>query len=161
MENKEIDAANEKEKENVSESEEIKNLKDKWLRALADLDNYKKRFNRELDRMCNIDREIIFREILHVVDNLERALSSEGAEKNPLFEGVEATYQLLLSILKKFGVEQFNPQNQIFNPDFHEAVATANIPTEEEGKIIEVIQMGYKINNNILRHAKVIPVKHL
>lgn len=141
--------------------EEIRGLKDKWLRAVADLDNYRKRFNREVDRMAHLEKERILRELLPVIDSLERALMSEGAEKNPMYDGIEATLMLAISFLKKFGAEQILPSNEMFDPQWHEAVATANIPNEPEGKIIEVIQPGYKLDNNCLRPAKVIPVRHI
>jgi len=157
----EVLAEQKPEEESKSLEGEVEYYKDLYLRALAEIDNYRKRSAREMERLRNFERETFLREWLPVVDNLERALSSEGAEKNPIFQGIEAIHQQILDILKKFGVEQIIPVDELFNPEWHEAVATVNMPDEKEGEIVEVIQPGYKINGRPLRPVKVIPVKHI
>lgn len=138
----------------------VAELEDRWKRAAADLDNFRKRFDRELERLRCQERETIFREWLAVVDNMERALCSEGASSNPWYEGMEAIHQQMLSVMAKFGVKPFVPMGEKFDPRLHEAVATASLPDQPEGKIVEVVQTGYLIDDKVLRPAKVIAVKH-
>jgi molecular chaperone GrpE len=134
-------------------------LEDRWKRAAADLDNHRKRFDRELDRLRQLDRETIFRAWLSVVDDMERALCSQGASASPWYEGMEAIHSRMLAVLDQFGVKPFVPQGETFDPNRHEAVATANLPGEPEGKIVEVVETGYLLDGKVLRPARVIAVK--
>ena len=134
-------------------------IEDRWKRAAADLDNLRKRFERELERMRQVERETILRSWLNVVDDMERALCAQGASASPWYEGMEAIRERMLSILAQFGVKPFVPEGEIFDPHFHEAVATANLPDVTEGRIVEVVQPGYLIDDRVLRAAKVIAVK--
>jgi len=134
-------------------------LEDRWKRAAADLDNYRKRFDRELDRLRGADRETIFRAWLTIMDDIERALCSQGASSNPWYEGMEAIHERMLAVLAQFGVRPFVPQGETFDPARHEAVATANLPDEAEGRIVEVVQPGYLLDGKLLRPARVIAVK--
>jgi molecular chaperone GrpE len=133
---------------------------DRWKRAAADLENYRKRFQRELERLRRAERETLLLAWLDVVDNMERALGAEGAASNPWFEGMEAIYQQMLSMLKRFGAEPFEAMGQTFDPERHEAVATANAPDQPEGLVVDVTQVGYEMDSKLLRPAKVVPVKH-
>jgi len=135
-------------------------LEDRWKRAAAELDNYRKRFDREFERQRQVERETIFRAWLTVVDDMERALCSQGASSSPWYEGMDAIYGRMLSVLAQFGVQPFVPQGEMFDPARHDAVATANLPEEPEGKIIEVVETGYLLDGRVLRPAKVIAVKH-
>jgi len=137
----------------------VAELEDRWKRAAAELDNYRKRFDRELARLRQAEREAILREWLPVVDNMERALCAQGAAENPWYEGMEAIYQQMLEVLARFGVRPYVPQGEMFDPRLHEAVAAANLPGEPEGKIVEVVQTGYLLDGKVLRPAKVIAVK--
>jgi len=139
---------------------QLAELEERWKRAAADLDNYRKRFERELERLRQAERATILREWLAVVDNMERALCAQGASENPWYEGMEAIHQQMLAVLAQFGVEPFVPMGEEFDPRRHEAVATANLPDQPEGKIVEVIQTGYLLDGEVLRPAKVIAVKH-
>jgi molecular chaperone GrpE len=91
---------------------------------------------------------------------MERALCSQGASANPWYEGMEAIHERMLATLAQFGVRSFVPHGEKFSPDQHEAVATANLPNEPEGKIVEVVQAGYLLDGEVLRPAKVIAVRH-
>lgn len=138
----------------------VEELEERWKRAAADLDNYRKRFDRELARLRQVDREILLRAWLEVVDNMERALCAEGASSNPWYEGMEAIHQQMLEVLASFGAKPIVPMGEKFDPKFHEAVATATLPDLEEGTIVEVVQTGYTLDGRALRPAKVIAVKH-
>ena len=134
-------------------------MEDRWLRAAADLDNYRKRFDREIARLRQIDRETVLRAWLEVVDNMERALCADGASSNPWYEGMEAIHQQMLDVLASFGCAPFVPMGEKFDPERHEAVATADLPDQPEGTIVEVTQTGYILDGKTLRPAKVIAVK--
>ena len=160
-ESQEAETAAEQPADKAAELEErLAEVEDRWLRAAADLDNYRKRFGRELDRLRLAERGQILLAWLEVVDNMERALAAEGAASNPWFAGMEAIYQQMLGVLKRFGAEPFEAMGQMFDPRRHEAVATANLPDRPEGAIAEVVQTGYAWDGRVLRPAKVIPVKH-
>lgn len=139
---------------------EIADLKDKWMRAVADLDNYRKRAARDADMRIARERERILLAWLDVADNMERALDVEGAAQNLWFDGVEAVHQQMLGVLKSFGCEPFDSKGEAFDPNKHEAVATASLPDQPEGVIVDVAQVGYTLGDRVLRPAKVIPVKH-
>jgi len=138
----------------------VAELEDRWKRAAADLDNYRKRFDRELQRLRLTERAAIFRAWLSVVDDMERALCSQGASSSPWYEGMEAIYAHMLEVMERFGIRPLVAQGEKFDPRMHEAVATANLADEPEGKIVEVIQTGYLLDGEVLRPAKVIAVKH-
>ncbi len=133
---------------------------DPSVQAAADLDNYRKRFDRELDRLRAEDRREVFVALLDVVDNMDRALNSAGAEASTWHEGMQAIREQMVMVLSRFDVEPFRAVGQMFNPDLHEAVSTVAIPSEPEGKIIEVVQNGYTLNGKVLRPAKVVPVRN-
>jgi len=140
--------------------QQLQEMEDRWKRAVADLDNYRKRFERELARLRFAERDLVLREWLPILDNMERALQAEKAEENPWYKGVQAIHRQMLDTLKCFGVESFYPKGEVFNPEFHDAIATINVENEPEGKIAEVVETGYKINGRVLRPARVIPVRH-
>jgi len=134
-------------------------VEDRWKRAAADLDNYRKRFDRELERLRRLERETIFRAWLTILDDMERALCAQGASNSPWYEGMEAIHKRSLAVLAQFGVTPFVPEREMFDPVLHEAVASANLPDEPPGKIVEVVQTGYLLEGKVLRPAKVIAVK--
>jgi len=141
--------------------QQLKDMEDRWKRAAADLDNYRKRFERELERLRFAERDLVLREWLAVVDNMERALNTEKAsDAGPWYQGMQAIYQQMMSVLGLFRVKQFNPKGEPFDPVRHDAVATVNLEDEPEGIIAEVAEPGYTIDGRILRPAKVIPVRH-
>jgi molecular chaperone GrpE len=141
--------------------QQLKDMEDRWKRAAADLDNYRKRFERELERLRFAERDLVLREWLAVVDNMERALNTEKAsDDGPWYQGMQAIYQQMMSVLGLFRVKQFNPKGEPFDPVRHDAVATVNLEGEPEGIIAEVAEPGYTIDGRILRPAKVIPVRH-
>jgi len=150
-------------KETLLEKEtETKNLKDKYLRALAEFDNYRKRVTKEFEdykKYANID---IFMKIIPVLDNFDRALS--GAEINCNFEnfykGVEIINRQLKDTLKSLGLTEFSGLGQTFDPARHEAVAVVSTNDKPENIIIEEISKGYMVGDRIIKPAKVLVSKH-
>lgn len=132
-------------------------LRDKWLRAVAELDNLRKRTARDVESARARERENLLRSFLEVLDNLERALDTHGAESNPWLEGLEAIQQQMLDVLKQWGATPFDSMGEMFDPTRHAAVATVNLQEKRPGTIVDVTQIGYAMKDGtILRPAQVI-----
>lgn len=137
---------------------ELAQLKDQYLRARSDLDNYRKRVAREREEQRKFANEAIIKALLETVDNLERAI--QGAEKThdiqALHSGVQMIHQQFLNALQRQGVEiiEANPGAK-FNPAYHEAVLVEPHPEYEDDSIIECLQTGYLLNDRVLRAAMV------
>lgn len=125
------------------------------LRLRADMDNFRQRQIRRADGAIATERERLLRQFLPVADNLRRALNHEMQDETTLQEGVELVYRQLMHMLEIEGVTSIEAVNQPFDPELHEAVATAPAQTEA-GYVIEEIEPGYKLNNKLLRPAQVI-----
>lgn len=140
--------------------EEIDEANRKWLRALADLDNYRKRVEREKARWDVEAREGILLPLLEVLDNFERALEGdapEGAPDDvPFREGVELIFKHLMDVLEKAGVREVLAEGAEFDPNVHEAVGSVASPDHGPNEIIEVMQKGYMLGERLLRPSRVI-----
>lgn len=140
--------------------EKLANQQDKLLRQMAEFDNYRKRTLKEKAELIKNGGEKTISTILPIIDDLERALQnmqSENEEVKALFEGVELIYNKLLKLLQQEGLEKIITQEQEFNTDFHEAIALVPAPNDEQkGKILDCVQNGYKLNDKVIRHAKVV-----
>lgn len=142
---------------------EVDELNGKWLRALADLDNYRKRVERDRQRWAEVAREDILLDLLEVVDNLERALACgepDGKDEgDSLREGVELILKHLTDVLAKHGVVPIVTDGCEFDPNVHEAVG--HVETDECGPdhVVEETQRGYKLGERLLRCSKVIVAK--
>ena len=150
-------------KELNAAKEENTQLKDKVLRMAAEFDNYKKRIERERQSSLKYAGEFIFRELLPVVDNLERALKTgivEGAaaEKNlaALNEGVQLTFKSMINTLEKFEVKPIESIGQPFNPSQHEALTMEESETIPASHVVNEFEKGYYYKDRLLRAAKVI-----
>lgn len=129
---------------------------DRFLRERADLENLRKRANREKEELLNYCYKSLIEEILPVVDNMERALAHIGEESLPaVIEGVRMTHGMLLAALKKFGVTPLEATGVPFDPAFHQAMA--QVPTEEHppNTVVEEYQKGYLLKDRLLRPAMV------
>ncbi len=143
--------------------DETTDLKDKMLRLAADFENYKKRSERERAQVLKYAGEHIFRDMLGVVDNLERAISQgvvEGAdsEKNlaALIEGVELTLKSLQTSLEKFEVKQIDGVGELFDPNKQEALVMEPSDTVPANHVVSEYEKGYFYKDRLLRAAKVI-----
>ena len=138
------------------EAESAKNL-DGWQRSQAEFVNFRKRVERDQARMYEESTARIVKKFLPVLDDLHRALQdrpSEG-EAGEWANGMELIYRKLQSILEGENVTQMEVAGEMFDPNFHEAIAQVENPEYESGQIIEVIQQGYMIGDRVLRAALV------
>jgi len=130
---------------------------EQYLRAVADLDNVRKRTQREIDAANRYGLEKFAAELLPVKDSLEQAVqSSPKTDLKSLREGQEATLQLLTKALDKFGISVIDPQGEPFDPARHEAMMTQESATAEPNSVLQVVQPGYELNGRLLRPARVI-----
>ena len=145
---KELDEANEK----------IATLEDKYLRQVAEFDNYRKRTVKEKAELIKNGGERAIESILPVLDDFERALAnmSKNESAAEIMTGVELIYNKFVGILKQNGLQKIETEGADFNTDFHEAIAM--VPALEEsmkGKVLDCVQSGYILNDKVIRHAKV------
>ena len=137
---------------------EIADLKDRLLRQMAEFDNYRKRTMKEKAEIILNGSAGVVTDILPVIDDLERAIanSAKSEDYNALKEGVELIYNKLMHILEQKGLQKISPKNEPFDTDFHEAIAMIPAPSEDlKGKVLDCAIDGYKLNDKVLRHAKV------
>jgi len=132
---------------------EIEESNEKFLRAQADLINYRKRKDEEVERYLKYANEDLILDILPVVDNFERALNIESDSK--FTEGVKMIYANLISILEKYGVKEIDALGKKFDPMFHNAVMTDEDKTKESDIVVEVFQKGYTLKDKVIRPAMV------
>lgn len=133
--------------------------KEKNLRLLAEFENYKKRTMRErLELLNSASKDVIFA-LLPVLDDFDRAkrhAEEEGSEEN-FSEGVRLVYNRLYNVLQSLGLKPMESKGEIFDPELHEAITEIPAPDENmKGKVLEVIETGYMLNDKIIRHAKVV-----
>jgi molecular chaperone GrpE len=147
-------------------SEEVGKLKDQLLRTLAELENYRKRAEREREEMAKFAITGFARDLLTVSDNLRRALESvpedhEHPEKllKSLVEGVEITEKELIFAFKKHGIEKIEPLGQPFDHHLHQAMFELDESDQPPGTVVHVLQPGYQLNGRLLRPAMVGVVK--
>lgn len=137
----------------------IEEQKDKYLRLSAEFDNYRKRTMKEKAELIKNGGEKAIAAVLPILDDLERALANmqQADDVKAMYEGIDLIYQKFLKNLNQEGLEKMNPVGEAFDTDFHEAVAL--IPAQEEeqkGKVLDCVQTGYKLNDKVIRHAKVV-----
>lgn len=131
----------------------------KFLLAVADFDNYKKRIQRDLDSMVSSRRRMLLERLLPVLDNLQRALeSSTGGDA--LRTGLEQTLRGFEAVMSSEGVKPIDVKGEPFDPRVAEAVGTAPSDGVAEDTVINVTEKGYKLGDDLLRPAKVIVAKH-
>ena len=128
------------------------------LRALAEMDNFKKRVQREKEEQSRYAAEKVLADLLPTLDNLDLALQYGGQseESRNMMVGVEMTRSMLLDVLKKHGLIPVGEAGQVFDPNDHEAVGQEEAEGVESGCIVRVMQKGYRLNDHLLRPARVI-----
>ena len=125
-------------------------------RTQADFENYRKRAAREAAASGERAKSGLVRELLPVVDNLERALASAQEGEQHLAEGVRLVHAALIAVLERNGVEQFDPRGDRFDPGEHEALSMREQDGAESGLVLDVVEKGYRANGSILRPARVV-----
>jgi molecular chaperone GrpE len=137
-------------------AERISELEDKWRRALADLDNYRKRTVRALDQERAGERARTSAEWLPVLDNLERALEHAGAEPGAVIQGVRSVLEQARDVICRLGFPRRDDMGQPFDPARHEAVATVADSDAPDGTVVAVVRPGYGEGSTQLRPAQVV-----
>lgn len=135
---------------------EIADLKDKYLRTLAEFDNYKKRTLKEKTELILNGSEKTVKAVLPVLDDFERALKDESDDPKAIKDGVQMIFNKFVKALESLGVKKIDTDGKNFDTDFHEAVAMVpGMGDEKKGKVIDCVQTGYTLNDKVIRHAKV------
>jgi molecular chaperone GrpE len=141
----------------AEKEKEVAELKDKYLRALADSENARKRIRQQADESIRVQRENLLRELLPIVDNLERAVDAArgGGNGKPIVEGVEMTLRSMLDFLKAQGVQPLSAVGQPFDPSRHEAVDQVQSERHTPNTVVDEFHRGYLIGDRVLRPARV------
>lgn len=137
---------------------QLAELKDQYLRKVAEFDNYRKRTLKEKTELVLNGGEKVITSILPILDDFERAEDNihKATDLDALKEGVELIFQKLLKVLEAQGLKKIETHEADFNTDFHEAIAMVPAANEEQkGKVVDCVQTGYTLNDKVIRHAKV------
>ncbi len=137
----------------------IEEQKDKYLRLSAEFDNFRKRTMKEKAELIKNGGEKAINAVLPVLDDLERALQNmeKTEDVKAIYDGVNLIYQKFLKTLHQEGLEKMEPVGADFDTDYHEAIALVPAQSEEQkGKVLDCVQTGYKLNDKVIRHAKVV-----
>ncbi|MBO7301851.1 MAG: nucleotide exchange factor GrpE [Bacteroidaceae bacterium] len=158
QENKELTVEEKLQKELDEANEKAAILEDKYLRQVAEFDNYRKRTIKEKAEIIKNGGERVIESILPVLDDFERAMNNMAKDENAaeILTGVELIYNKFTGILKQNGLQKIETEGADFNTDFHEAIALIPTPDESlKGKVLDCVQAGYTLNEKVIRHAKV------
>ncbi len=155
----ETNVVDEKDKEIADLKAKVAEGNDKFLRLYSEFDNFRKRTAKEKIELIQTGGEDIFKSILPILDDFERAIKS-NAETNDIAavnDGVNLIYNKLKSTLTQKGLEEMKSHGEVFNADIHEAITNIPAPTDElKGKVVEEMEKGYSLNGKIIRFAKVV-----
>ena len=138
-----------------AKEKEIDNYKNKWLRTQADLENYRKRVERDIQEIHKYAGEKLVKDILPILDNFERALSAIEDKESDLYRGVEMIYEEFKRMLEKHGVKEIEALGKPFDPYYHEAIMTVESNEHEPGIVVEVVRKGYMYNSKVIRPSMV------
>lgn len=145
--------------EKINHEELLHEMKDKWLRAEAELENVRKRMTREKEEAVKYANANFAKELLIVADNFHRALenapSSEDETIKSFVEGVKLVEQSMAKVFQQFGIEAVQPLGEKFNPHCHQAMFEVETSENEPGTIVQVLQSGYQLQDRLLRPALV------
>lgn len=136
--------------------EEAEKWKDKYIRLAAEFDNYKKRTLKEKSELILNGSEKTISTILPILDDFERALADKTEDPKTIKEGFDLIFKKFLKALETLGVNKIEIDDADFNVDYHEAIAMVpGMGDDKKGKVIDCVQTGYKLNDKVIRHAKV------
>jgi molecular chaperone GrpE len=135
---------------------ELAKLEDRWRRAVADLDNLRKRYARELDHERTTERSRVAGAWLPIVDNLERAIAHAGDHSDAVVEGVRSILEQALQVLEQLGYRRDAEAGVPFDPERHEVVGVVDHPDSAPGTVVEVLRPGYGSGSRQLRPAAVV-----
>lgn len=135
---------------------EVEQYKDKYLRAVAEFDNYRKRTLKEKAELLLNGSEKTVCAFLPILDDFERAIADKTEDVNAIKEGMQIIFNKFNKTLESLGVKKIETQGKDFDVDFHEAVAMVpGMGDDKKGKVIDCVQTGYQLNDKVIRHAKV------
>lgn len=158
-ETEEIEDTSETKEDPLQKSQaELDELKDKYLRTVAEFENYKKRTQKEKAELIFNGSEKTVSAILPILDDMERAVANSANTEDiqALEEGWELIFKKLQTTLEGLGVKKIETEDKNFDVDFHEAVAMVpGVEEDKKGKVIDCVQTGYTLNEKVIRHAKV------
>lgn len=135
---------------------EVEQYKDKYLRAVAEFDNYRKRTLKEKAELLLNGSEKAVCAFLPILDDFERAIADKTEDVNAIKEGMQIIFNKFNKTLGSLGVKKIETEGKDFDVDFHEAVAMVpGMGDDKKGKVIDCVQTGYQLNDKVIRHAKV------
>ena len=156
------DGAEEKSAEQLLEEKlgkaekELADIKDQYLRKAAEFENYRKRTLKEKGELATYGAENAVKAILPVLDDFERAMADKSDDVKSVRDGMQLIFNKFVKALKALGVEKIDTADKDFDVDFHEAIAMVpGMGDDKKGKVIDCVQTGYKLNDKVIRHAKV------
>ncbi len=137
---------------------ELADLKDKYVRTVAEFENFKKRRTKEMSEIVDRATEQFWRELLPIIDDFERSLNTEAKRKSykSLHQGIDLIYQKLTATLKRHGIEPINSVGEQFNPELHDAVMQVHDQQQPSNIVISEVLKGYRLRDKVLRHAQVV-----
>jgi molecular chaperone GrpE len=138
---------------------DITELKDKNIRLIAEFDNARRRFAKETEEIRKTAGKDIIQSLLVAIDDMNRATKQieNTNDINLLKEGISLVFNKFRTILQQKGLKEMDANNKDFDPDLHEAITEIPAPTEEmKGKVMDVVESGYYLNDRLIRHAKVV-----
>ena len=141
------------------QAEKLQEMNDRYLRATAEFDNFRKRTAKEKADLIKYGGENVLMDIIPVVDNFERAMQAieTAKEIEPVKEGIFLIYGKFTELLKQKGIKEIEAVNLDFNTDIHEAVTKIPAPSEEmKGKVVDVVEKGYMLYDKVIRFSKVV-----
>jgi len=144
------------EQRDVHDDEEVARLRDALLRTRAEMDNLRKRTDRELERSRRYINESLMKDLVPVLDALDQGLENAAADDDSLRDGLGLIRSQLLKSLERHGLEVLEPEGEPFNPDWHEAMSMQASTQHEPDSVMLVLQRGYTLHGRLVRPARVI-----
>lgn len=139
----------------VKAEEQVKEAQDKWLRQLAEFENFRKRTNQEKQGMYNNGVRDTVEKFLPVIDNFERAVAATEDKESSTYKGIEMILKQMLEVMTALGVEEIPAEGEPFDPNVHSAVMHVEDESCDDNVVVEVFQKGYKHGDKIIRPAMV------
>jgi molecular chaperone GrpE len=139
--------------------QQVEAQNDRFLRLMAEFDNYKKRTSRDIQRIEDLANEKVIADLIEVRENFDRAIKAAGepaGEGKAFFDGMKLIFSKFDSVLEKNGLEPFGAAGDVFDPQLHDAMMKVPNETIDEDHIVEVFEKGYHLKKRVIRHAKVI-----
>jgi len=145
----------------IALKQQLGEAKEKYLRLYSDFENFRRRTAREKLELTKTAGEKIITDLLSVIDDFDRAKKAASETKEPDYKSINDGFELIMTkfmkVLEQQNVAEMKAQGETFNPDFHEAIAQIPAPSEDmKGKIIDVVEKGYLIEDKVIRFAKVV-----